>query len=148
MASVAVKDHKTVGPVFHNDKELVRVKYSFADDGGVLGSTTPLILLTAGDDVVITNFWVRGITELDSAADGTSIDVGVAGGNTDVLLDGVAEATFAANALLQPTLVEGTPNVPALPLKLASAGKIEMLIVDEALNAGECEFVFEVAKFK
>jgi hypothetical protein len=140
----AVKDKKTVGAPFGNAEEIARVVYDFAEDAGATGA---LELLETADDIVITDFYVRGITELDSAADGTSIDVGISGGDTDILLDGVAEATVAAGALVQPTLVEGTPNVAALPLKLAADGKIILTIVAEALTAGKCEFFFKYHKF-
>lgn len=146
MALKDVADKKVVGPMFTNAEELVRVQYNFADDGGA--ETDEYTLLEAGDDVVITEFYLRGIVELDSAADGASIDVGVDGGTEDILLDGIAEATVAADALVQPTIVEGTPNVLPMPLKLASAGKIKMKILTEALTSGQCEFVFRVCKFK
>ena len=147
MASKLVNDHKYVN-VFTNEESLIRVVYDFDEDAGALGSSTPLTLFTANDDLVITEFYVRGITVLDSAADGTSIDVGVAGGTTDILLNGVVEASFSADALIQPTIVEGTPNVLPLPLYVPKDDKVEMLIVDEALTSGKCEFVFKVCKFK
>ena len=145
MADVNMKAHKTVGPLFSNEEQLVRVQYNFADDGGA--TANELQIFTAGQALVITDFWVRGIVELDSAADGASIDVGITGGDEDILLDGVVEATFAAGALVAPTVVEGAPNVLPLPLKLASGGKIQMKIVTEALTSGQCEFCFKVAKF-
>ena len=145
MANVNVNDHKTVSK-FMDSVELVKVVYDFAQDGGA--TANELQLFTAARDLVITDFWVRGITELDSAADGTSIDVGIAGGDEDILLDGVAEATFAADALVGPTVVEGAPNVLPLPLKLAEDGAIQMKVVDEALTSGKCEFNFIVTPFK
>lgn len=140
-----VNDHKTVAAPFSNKEEIVRVIYDFAEDAGATGA---LNLITADGDLVITDFWARGITVLDSSGDGASIDVGVVGGNTDVFLDGVAEATFAADAIIQPTTVEGTPNVLACPVLLADGGSIAMTIVTEALTSGKCEFVFKIARFK
>jgi len=140
----AVKAKKTVGAPFGNAEEMVRVVYDFAEDAGAIGA---LELLEASDDIVITEFYALGITELDSAADGASIDVGVSGGTTDLLLDGVAEASFAAGALVQPTIIEGTPNVLPMPFKLASGGKLIQTIVDEALTSGKCEYYFKYHKF-
>lgn len=140
----AVADKKTVGAPFGNAEEIVRVVYDFAADAGATGA---LELLEASAAIVITDFYVRGITELDSAADGASIDVGISGGDTDIFLDGVAEATVAAAALVKPTTVEGTPNVLALPLVLASGGKIIQTIVAEALTSGKCEYFFKYHKF-
>jgi hypothetical protein len=140
----AVVDKKTVGAPFGNAEQMVRVTYDFAADGGDIGA---LELLEASGAIVITEFYVRGITVLNSAANGTTIDVGISGGDTDIFLDGVAEATFAAAALVQPTLVDGTPNVMALPLVLASGGKIIQTIVGEALTSGKCEYFFKYHKF-
>ena len=140
----AVADVKVIGAPFGNAEQIVRVTYDFAADAGTIGA---LDLLETKAAIVITDFYVRGITVLDSAADGTSIDVGVSGGNTDLLLDGVAEATFAADALIQPIVVEGAPNVIALPFVLASGGKIIQTIVDEALTSGKCEYFFKYHKF-
>jgi hypothetical protein len=136
-------DHKTVSPPFANTKSIVRVEYDFANDAGATGALTAL---TADGALVITGFYVKGITELDSAADGTSIDIGINGGDTDVLVDGVAEATFAAGAIVKPTIVEGAPNVYPLPLALADGGKIDFEIVDEDLTSGKCEMVFEIGR--
>lgn len=144
MADKNVADHKTVN-LFRNEDAHIRVVYDFAVDGGA--TTDAYMLMTADEDLVITDFWVRGITELDSAADGTTIDVGIDGGDEDILLDGVAEATVAAAALVQPTLVEGAPNVPALPLKVAADGKIQLKILSEALTSGKCEFNFVCRPF-
>lgn len=140
----AVADVKVIGAPFGNAEQIVRVTYDFAADGGDQGA---LDLLETKDAIVITDFYVRGITVLDSAADGTTIDVGVSGGNTDVLLDGVAEATFAADALIQPVVVDGTPNVVALPLVLAANGKIIQTIITEDLTSGKCEYFFKYHKF-
>jgi hypothetical protein len=140
----AVADHKTVSAPMGNAEQIVRVEYDFSEDAG---ATSALDLLTTNDDIVITEFYIRGITELDSSGDGASIDVGISGGDTDILIDGVAEATVAADALVKPTIVEGTPNVLPLPLKLAADGKIIQTIVGEALTSGRCEYFFKYHKF-
>jgi len=142
MAAVAGK--ATVGAPFGNAKQQVRVIYDFAADAGAIGA---LELLETSDDIVITKFSIRGITVLNSALDGTSIDVGVLGGTTDLLLNGIVEASFSEGALLLPPVVEGTPNEMPLPLKLAADGKIIQTIVDEALTSGKCEYFFEYIKF-
>jgi len=140
----AVADKKTVTAPFGNTEAMVRVIYDFAADAGDAGA---LELLEADGAIVITDFYVRGITELDSAADGSSIDVGISGGDTDILLDGVAEASVAAGALVKPTIVEGAPNVMPMPLLLADGGKIIQTIKDEALTSGKCEYFFKYHRF-
>jgi hypothetical protein len=142
MANVA--DHKTVNVWSNEGCQLVKVEYDFDNDAGTAGA---LGLLTTDEDIVIHDFWAKGVTVLDSAADGSSIDVGISGGDTNILLDGVAEATFAAGALIKPTIVEGAPNVIPMPLKLAADGTIVMEIVDEDLTSGKCEFHFLISKF-
>lgn len=144
MADKNVADIKTVN-TFRNAETLVRVIYDFSVDGGA--ATDTYMLMVADEDLVITDFWVRGITEFDSAADGVTIDLGIDGGDEDVLLDGVAEATFAAGALVGRTIVEGTPNVDPLPLKLAADGQIQMKVLGEALTAGKAEFCFVCRPF-
>ena len=140
----AVTDHKTVAAPMGNAEQIARVVYDFAADAGAIGA---LDLLTADGAIVITDFYARGITELNSTSNGTTIDVGVSGGNTDVLLDGVAEATFAAGALVQPTIVDGTPNELPLPLLLASGGKIIQTIGGEEIDTGKIEYFFKYHKF-
>ena len=144
-ADVTLKDHKVAGPYFTNEEAVVRVEYDFDNDTGE--SDDSYFIMTAGQDLVITEFYIRGITELDSAGDGATIDVGIDGGTEDILINGVAEATVAAGALVQATIVEGAPNVLPLPLKLASGGVIQLKIITEDLTSGKCEFVFRVAKF-
>lgn len=141
MATVNMSGRAKAGAAFGNEKVLVKGVYDFAVDGGVLNNK--YVLLETDDDIVITDFWVKGITELDSAADGTTIDVGILAGDEDILLDGVAEATVAAGVIVKPTVVEGTPNVLPMPLKLAADGKLVMTVLTEALTSGKCQFVIE-----
>ena len=145
MADKNVKDHRVVGQPFGNESIFVKVLYDFDEDTGE--SDDDYMLFTADGDLVITECYFRGITELDSAGDGASIDVGIDGGDEDVLFDGVAEATVAAGALVKTTIVEGAPNVLPLPLKLADGGKIRLKILGEDLTSGKCEFNFRVSKF-
>ncbi|RKZ07632.1 hypothetical protein DRQ25_11100 [Candidatus Fermentibacteria bacterium] len=144
MADKNVADVKTVN-LFRNEEKHVRVIYDFATETGAVADD--YMLMIADEALVITDFWVRGITELDSAADGATIDVGIDGGDEDILLDGVAEATVAAAALVQATVVEGAPNVFAMPLALAASGQIRLKIIGEALTSGKCEFNFVVRPF-
>jgi len=144
MADVNVADYQTIGPAFTYAQELVRVEYDFANDAGA--AADDYMLWEAGADLVIHNFWAKGITELDSATDTATIDLGTDGVAEAILLDDVAEATFAADAIVKPTIVEGAPNVMPMPLKIASGGKIRMKIANEDLTSGKCEFCFLVSK--
>jgi len=147
MADKNVADHKYVSPMFHNAITLIRAIYDFALDTGE--SDDDYMLITAGsDDVVIHGYWVRGITLFDSAGDGTTVDVGVDGGDEDILMDGIVEASFAADALLQATIVEGAPNVMPMPLILPANTAIRMKFAVEDLTSGKAEFNFLVSKYK
>jgi hypothetical protein len=72
------------------------------------------------------------------------VDVGVVGGDTDALLDGVAVASLTLNSVHSDPLVEGTPNTKSVPMYLADGGVIAMEIKTAALTAGIIEFVFTV----
>ena len=145
MADKNVADHKTVGPLFSNAMELYRVEYDFANDAGA--AADDYMMLTAGADIVILESWIQCITECDSAADGASFDIGIDGGDEDLLYDGVAEADTTAGTLIQATVVEGAPNALSMPFKLADGGKLRMKILGEDLTAGRFEVCFKVAKF-
>lgn len=145
MADKDVQDKKVAGAEYSNAREVYRVVYDFSEDGGA--TTDDYMLLEAGGDIVIHDYYMKVLVECDSAGDGASLDVGVDGGDEDVLVDGVAEASLAAGALIQPTIVEGAPNVMPMPLKLADGGKILMRIQGEALTAGKVEHYFLISKY-
>lgn len=145
MAAVDAVGKKLVGPLFDNEKQIVRVTYDAAVDN--LATADTVNLIEAQADCVITGFACHVETEFDSAGDALTIDVGVLGGDTDILLDGTAQAALTAGAVVGPTVVEGTPNVLALPLKLADGGKIALTKAGAAVTAGKCQFVFEIMKF-
>ena len=69
---------QTKGAPAGNAKELIRVEYDFAVDGGAAGA---LDILTASDDLVITGFYARILTACTSTGSMT-LDVGVKGGDT------------------------------------------------------------------
>lgn len=143
----ALKGKKIVGAGFGNEVEVVRVTYDYSLDGGATGA---LDVLEADSNIAILNFYVVGKTTCTSGGSAT-LDVGVSGGDTDILLDGAAVASLTANALVQSTelvLAEGTPNtyVAAMPLKLSSGGKIVQEIKVAAFTAGKLEYVFHICK--
>jgi len=139
----AIKGTKSANGGFQNEKQILKVVYDFAKDGGATGA---LDLFTAQDDIVITGFYAKVLTTCTSGGS-MVLDVGVSGGDTDILLDGVAVASLTANSMHIPPVVEGTPNVLALPMKLADNGKIIQTIGTAALTAGKIEYVFEFMKF-
>ncbi|GEM_PF-2147350 len=146
MAAVAKK--KTVGVAFTNQREIVRVRYDFAVDGGAQGA---LDLLEADGPLVVVDFWAHVVTAVLSSGSAT-IKVGFTGVDNKLITVGEgAKANYSIGAVLKAlptiTLSEGTPNTAVmglpLPYKMASGDKALMTIGTEALQAGVIDFVFE-----
>ena len=141
--AITVSDHKTVGVVFGNAEEIVRVTYNFAADAGTAGAFN---LLTASADIVITDFYVDVETAFDSAGDAAVMDVGIVTTAPAILVQDAAQAKWAANAFIKPhNLIEGntTGEVFALPLKVSEDAVVAMTVKTAALTAGKCEFFFK-----
>ncbi len=127
-----------IGKPFSNATSKHEIVYDFAKDGGAIGV---IDLFKALDGLVVTGFYVKGTTELDSAADGSSVDVGIKAGDTNALIDGAVEADFAAGAVVY----DKTNQI--VPLKVEKDAVVSMEILGEALTSGKCTFVFEIAAF-
>lgn len=139
----AVVNAATSGATFGNAEETVRVVYDFAVDGGATGALT---LLTASDAMVITH---AHATVKTACTSGGSATVKWGTNGTDNLFMSVTQgavANLTAAATILPVAVEGTPNVLALPAKLAAAGSLVMTIGTAALTAGKIEFVIRYIK--
>lgn len=142
MASVA--KHKSIGPAFQKEEEVVRVVYDFSADGGATGA---LDLFTASVDCIITHFSAVVKTAATSGGSAT-LKVGITG-DDDLFMTttqgAVASLTLGAAILPAPVLTEGTPNtiVMPLPVKLASGAKVLQTIGTAALTAGKVEYVLK-----
>jgi hypothetical protein len=138
----AVNDHVSIGAPFANEMEIHRVVYDFAEDAGATGV---LDLLTTVDAVIIKDF--HAVVKTACTSGGSAVlDVGVSGGDTNVLLAGVAVASLTANSCHARPLVEGTPNTDLVPFYLAANGKLVQEIKTAAFTAGKIEYVFTVMK--
>lgn len=144
----AVAKAKSVGGQFQNEKEIVIVRYDFANDAGAQGA---LDLLTAVGKVIVVSFYAYVVTAVTSLGSAT-IKVGVTGDDDKMITVGEgAKANYSIGAVLKalPTIAlsEGTPNtaVMALPLphKMADGEKALMTIGTADLTAGVIDFVFE-----
>lgn len=135
MAALAAHKAK-VGAPFSNAREVIRVVYDFAVDGGATGA---LDVFTAEQNLVVVGFHLKVLTAATSGGSATLI-VGVSGGDTDACLD----ATSGAVANLSANAVIG--QEATVPFYLASGGKIIQTIGTAALTAGKIEYVFEVMK--
>lgn len=138
-----VKDKKSQNGGFGNEKIITKVMYDFAKDAGAIGV---LDLFEAQSDLVLTGFYIKVLTAGTSGGSMT-LDVGIVGGDTNILAADIAVASLTLNSFHIPPVVEGTPNVLALPMKIASSGKIAMQIKTATLLTGKFEFVMEYMKF-
>lgn len=133
MASVAAA--KKVGSGFTNEKEIVRVIYDYAKDGGAAGTLT---LATATSDCVISDFMAVVKTAVVSGGAAT-VEAGMTG-DTDFFLTAKLQAALTAGTVLPE---DGAFNSKA---KLASAQVLSQTIAVAALTAGKIEYTFEVMK--
>lgn len=142
MASLAAK--KVVGAPFSNSKEIVRVRYDFANDGGATGSYD---VIEADGEILITDMWAVVKTTCTSGGSAT-LDAGITS-DDDHLVAAAAVATLTAGAVLRPLQVftaSGTADTSRLPLRLTDGQVATMDIDAAAFTAGVIEFVYEVAK--
>jgi len=158
----ALKNVKTVGAPFSNASEIVRVIYDFAVDGGI---ETAKDVLIADGPVVIKSFYMYVLEAC--VGSGATLDVGISGGDTDVLATGIEVDNLTALSFHKPTLPvtsvvtvvlsEGAPNVvdsadsvntasPALPFLMVDGAKIAMETNTAAFTAGKIELVFEICQ--
>lgn len=139
----ALQDTKTIGPVFMNAEEVIRATYDFANDGGATGA---LDIFTAEGSVAITYFHAYVKTACTSGGSAT-LKVGITG-NDDLMFGtttgAVANLTLAA--FIKDDVVEGTPNVVALPCVLTDGQKLLQTIGTAALTAGKIEYVIKYVK--
>lgn len=131
-----VSKYKKAGGGFANDSEFVRVEYDFAVDGGAIGV---LDLLEAEGDMVIKSFHAI-VKEAVTSAGAPTIDVGVQGGDVDVMIAAEVKGNLTLDSL-QKEAVAG-----AMPIYLASGGIIQQEIKVAAYTAGKIEYVFELMK--
>jgi len=133
----AVADHKSIDGTFSNEEVIKRVIYDFSKDAGATGA---LDLLTANEDIIITGFTSTVKTAATSGGSAT-LKVGITG-DDDFFMTTTqgAVASLTLGAVIVPAVVEGTPNVLACPVKLASGAKVLQTIGTAALTAGKVEY--------
>lgn len=112
---------------------VARAKYSFAVDGGSVGTITPATNATIPDNAVIVGGTINSTTAATSGGAAT-ISVGTsAGSSTTSLLAATGYASFSADALLN------SAATFAAPVKLTAAGSITITVATAALTAGIIE---------
>jgi len=141
--TITASDHKTVGTMFGNQEDIVRVTYDFGEDLGTAGAFN---LLTADGAFVITDFYANCITAFDSSGDAAIIDEGITS-YTDILVKDSGQAQWGVGSFVKPyNLIDGNAagEMFALPLKVADASVVIMTVKSTALTAGKCEFFFKI----
>lgn len=137
----ALKNSKKIGSPFTNQTETIKVTYDFAQDAGATGAYDALV---CEQDCVLTNFYM--VVETAGVGATMTLDVGVTG-DTNLLLADLAVASMTIGSLHKPTIVEGTPNVLPMPVKLASGAKALFEIKTAALTAGKFHLYFTVNRY-
>lgn len=141
-SAATLKNHLTLNNCADNEVCVARIQYDFTKDGGAIDSFD---VATAGQGIVIQNFWVKTLTTVTSGG-AAVLTSGVTGNDTKFLPgNGLGQFTSTSTPLYPP-LVEGTPNLAALPYRLPSADKIKFAITVAALTAGKIEFVIQYFK--
>jgi hypothetical protein len=138
-----LKNYKKIGPTFTNGEECVTVEWDFANDAGATGV---LDIFEAGSDVVITHFHSTVLTAATSGGSAT-LKVGITG-DDDLFMTTTqgAVASLTLGAVVIPAVVDGTPNVIATPVKLASGAKVLQTIGTAAMTAGKVKYVIKYIK--
>jgi hypothetical protein len=131
----SVKAAKRIGGAFTNAKEIFRVIYDFAQDGGAAGALT---LATAQEDCVVSDFMAVVKTTCTSGGSAT-VQVGQTS-DDDAFLTATAVASLTAGTVFQEN---GAFNSK---MKLASGAVLTQTIATAALTAGKIEYTFELMR--
>lgn len=137
----ALKGYKTIGSPFTNQTETIKVTYDFSVDAGAIGAYDVML---SEQNCVLTNFYM--VVETAGVGATMTLDVGITG-DTNLLLADLAVASMTAGSLHKPTIVDGTPNVLPMPVKLAAAAKVLFEIKTAALTAGKFHMYFTVNRY-
>lgn len=131
----AAKDKKLVS-AFTGHMEQIEAVYDFAKDGGAIGV---IDLIEMKHAAIIHSASVKVLTSVTSAGAAT-VEMGVAGGDTDAILPAQLQA-----ALVAPKGFDS--DAAGKGLYVASGGKVAAEIKVAALTAGKLSVVLFVSKF-
>lgn len=136
----AIAKRKYLNHEMSNEEVVLRTQYDFSVDGGALGA---LDIFEASADIIITGFHAVVKTAGTSGGSAT-LKVGITA-DDDLFMTTTqgAVASLTLGAAIFPAVVEGTPNVLALPVKLVSGAKVLQTIGTAALTAGKVEYVIK-----
>jgi len=126
-------DKKVVGGQFENGTSIVKVIYDFANDTGAVADYDVLV---AEGKCIVECLYLHVETEVDSAADGTVLDLGKGAGGAQFFSD-LAESALGAEAINHPVYASKM-------VELTAGEKIVLGIETEAATSGKFHMVFEI----
>lgn len=128
----ALVNAKTVGLVFPNQAEIIRVVWDFEVDGGAVAAYT---VLTADSSCIVS---LKAMVVKTAATSGGSMTVDLGKGTSGAeIVSNKAVAAMTAENL----------TVGLAPVQLDAAEVVSMNIEAAAATAGKVEFIFEVLKY-
>jgi hypothetical protein len=121
-------------------QRVCHAQYSFTNDGGAVGTITPLNNCTLPANAVITNVAINSTTAVTSGGSATVAVGTTAGSSATSLLAATAKASFTANAFVQAVPVPATASTW---VKMSAQGQPNITVATAALTAGIIEiYVF------
>lgn len=140
----ALANAKTIGAPFSQEKQWVKVRYSYADDGGATGAYT---VVTAAGSVLITD--MHAVVKTTCVGANNTLSVGDTGSAT-AMVNALAIATYgAANYVVkteQTFTASGTADTSNLPRLLTDGQVLNISLGGAALSAGVIDFMIGYMK--
>lgn len=119
---------------------VAHAQYNFANDGGAVGTITPVNNFTLPTNAVIMNVVINSTTAVTSAGAATVAIGTTVGSSATSLLTATGKASFTSNAFVQGVPV---PQTASTFVKLSASGQLQVTVGTAALTAGVIEvYVF------
>ena len=140
----AILSHLSVAPGLGNQVEYRRFIWDIA--AGDAGAAAAYDIMTADGALIIVHAHAKVLASVSTGSSPT-IKWGITG-DDDRFMNTTqgAAANLTTGAVVVPPALEGTPNVIATPVYLASAAKVLMTIGTATITAGKIEFVLGLLK--
>jgi hypothetical protein len=121
-------------------QRIAHAQYSFAVDGGAVGTITPAHNFSLPANAVITNVVINSTTAVTSGGSATVALGTTAGSTASAFVAATAKASFSINAFVQGVPV---PQTSSTFVKMSAAGQLQVTVATAALTAGVIEvYVF------
>jgi len=120
-------------PVGVSGLNVAHAIYSFAVDGGATGSITPVSTASIPANAIIVGGTINSTTAVTSGGAATVAVGTTAGSSTTSILGATGKASFTTDALIN------SAATLAAPVKMSTAGNINITVATAALTAGIIE---------